>query len=603
MEQKTYSIVDWEDLYRIVKQVKETEIYHTAQSILLQIFSGISDPVQIRKMLTFLEQEIPKAAVSGMTACSSVVQGNMHINKIDFSFFFFAESDIEVVVYDCNEIDPVYAGQDIVKRIGEKENPVGLQVIATTSNLAIDGFLNKIMENDENMTIFGGGAGVLTEEYAGIMAENMNTDKSRNHIYAEDNLFVFGKEIYKKGIIATIFSGKKLKIQAGYSLGWHAIGKEMEVTRTKGNTCIAELDGQPIVSIYKKYLNVIPDKYLIRNTCEFPLVIKRKEMTVARTPSGYTEDGSIYLTSDIHKGEKVRLSYGNPAHILVESFKMCQGMANFEPQGLMAWICGNRITILKEAGKKEVSYYSNLFPHAIGAYSFAEIMQCSKGGGVLNSSIVVVGMREETIEISQKVSVISDMQLQDKEDIEIPYANRLLTFLEAITSELEESNRKLEKMATVDALTGIYNRRRIENVLEYEINKRTKEGNLCVIMFDIDHFKVFNDTYGHEVGDIVLQKVAQCALSVIRKQDTLGRWGGEEFLCVLPDTGIEAGFEVAERIRQTIEKMYFAEVDFVTVSVGVTVAMAEDTEEMIYQRVDRALYRAKETGRNRVIRG
>ena len=107
-------------------------------------------------------------------------------------------------------------------------------------------------------------------------------------------------------------------------------------------------------------------------------------MTVARTPSGYTEDGSIYLTPDIHKGEKVRLSYGNPAHILVESFKMCQGMANFEPQGLMAWICGNRIAILKEAGKKEVSYYSKLFPHAIGAYSFAEIIQCSRGGGVLN---------------------------------------------------------------------------------------------------------------------------------------------------------------------------------------------------------------------------
>ena len=97
---------------------------------------------------------------------------------------------------------------------------------------------------------------------------------------------------------------------------------------------------------------------------------------------------------------------------------------------------------------------------------------------MLNSSIVVVGMREETIEISQKVSVISDVQLQDKEDIEIPYTNRLLTFLEAITSELEESNRKLEKMATVDDLTGIYNRRRIENVLEYEINKRTKEGHL-----------------------------------------------------------------------------------------------------------------------------
>ncbi|MBP7348050.1 MAG: GGDEF domain-containing protein [Butyrivibrio sp.] len=603
MEQKTYSIADWEDLYGIVKQVKETEVYHTAKSILLQIFVGISDPVQTRKMLALLEQEIPKASIVGMTACSSVVQGKMHINMLDFSFFFFEESDIEVVAYDCSETDPVLAGQDIVKHIENKEHPVGLQVMATTSNLAIDGFLNKIMEQDDSITIFGGGAGVLTEEYAGIMAENMSTEKSRNHIYTQDNLYVFGKEIYQKGIIATIFSGKKLQIQAGYSLGWHAIGKEMEVTRTKGNTCIAELDGQPIVSIYKKYLNVIPDKYLIRNTCEFPLVIKRKEMTIARTPSGYTEDGSIYLTSDIHKGEKVRLSYGNPAHILVESFKMCQGMADFEPQGLTAWICGNRIAILKEAGKKEVSYYSKLFPHAIGAYSFAEIIQCSRGGGVLNSSIVVVGMREETVEISQKVSVISDVQLQDKEDIEIPYTNRLLTFLEAITSELEESNHKLEKMAAIDDLTGIYNRRRVESVLEYEITKRTKEGRLCVVMFDIDHFKVFNDTYGHEVGDTVLQKVAQCALSVIRKQDTLGRWGGEEFLCVLPDTGIEAGVEVAERIRRTIEQTYFSEVDFVTVSVGVTVALDEDTEEMIYQRVDRALYRAKETGRNRVIRG
>jgi diguanylate cyclase (GGDEF)-like protein/PAS domain S-box-containing protein len=161
---------------------------------------------------------------------------------------------------------------------------------------------------------------------------------------------------------------------------------------------------------------------------------------------------------------------------------------------------------------------------------------------------------------------------------------------------------KLQQLATVDSLTSIYNRYKINEEIEIEIgrNKRYDE-NFALAMFDIDHFKRVNDTYGHEIGDYVLQEISAIVTKEIRESDRFGRWGGEEFMLILPKLNKEEALHVSEKLRAKIEGHRFKDVEHITISIGVTVFRPEDTKVTLLKRVDEALYRAKDEGRNRVM--
>ncbi len=152
-----------------------------------------------------------------------------------------------------------------------------------------------------------------------------------------------------------------------------------------------------------------------------------------------------------------------------------------------------------------------------------------------------------------------------------------------------------------DPLTRVFNRRKILHELEkeYERSKRFKQP-LSILMIDIDHFKRVNDTYGHLVGDLVLQKVAKVIKNSIRKIDLVGRYGGEEFLVILPGTPLQGAVRVAERIRKKIEEENFPIVGHITVSVGAAELREYDDIESLIHRADEKLYEAKKSGRNRV---
>lgn len=167
---------------------------------------------------------------------------------------------------------------------------------------------------------------------------------------------------------------------------------------------------------------------------------------------------------------------------------------------------------------------------------------------------------------------------------------------------------RMQKIASLDPLTGVYNRRLgMKRLREEYLRAERDGGELGVAMFDIDHFKDVNDTYGHLVGDKVLSAVAETAAGVLRESDVIIRYGGEEFLVVLPSAGIDAVGVVGERIRKAIEARMVktgAGPVRVTVSVGLTNydPATHDIEEDLLKKADDALYAAKEGGRNRVVR-
>ena len=166
-------------------------------------------------------------------------------------------------------------------------------------------------------------------------------------------------------------------------------------------------------------------------------------------------------------------------------------------------------------------------------------------------------------------------------------------------------SQKLAEQARRDALTGAYNRRHLGEQLDYQIANFMRNQQLfSVVLIDIDHFKLINDHHGHDVGDVVLIGATQAMAQALRKVDVFGRWGGEEFLCILPNTHSDDAIRCAERLRQCLKDANFDEHSpglRVTASFGVATSQDGDGVDGIVKRCDLALYRAKSEGRDRVV--
>lgn len=180
-------------------------------------------------------------------------------------------------------------------------------------------------------------------------------------------------------------------------------------------------------------------------------------------------------------------------------------------------------------------------------------------------------------------------------------------------SKLEESNRTLERrvtertrelaeLATTDSLTGLLNHAEILKQADYELNRSIRyKHQFSVLMLDIDHFKSVNDEHGHRIGDRILLDVSKIIKDSCRHIDKLGRYGGEEFLIICPETDKDSAVELAERIRSRVEEMQAGKVQRVTCSIGVASFTNEQHRDDLVDAADMALYEAKKQGRNRVV--
>ncbi len=172
----------------------------------------------------------------------------------------------------------------------------------------------------------------------------------------------------------------------------------------------------------------------------------------------------------------------------------------------------------------------------------------------------------------------------------------------ALLAHIKILSTMLAEIAYTDSLTHIYNRLHFAHFLDIEIDKAKRYGStFSIIFFDLDHFKVVNDNYGHLVGDKVLEKITDIVSKANRSTDIFARYGGEEFIILVAETNLSGALNHAERLRCDIEKFKFKTAGHITSSFGVTEFIAEsDTLETLLDRADKALYLAKEYGRNRV---
>lgn len=170
-------------------------------------------------------------------------------------------------------------------------------------------------------------------------------------------------------------------------------------------------------------------------------------------------------------------------------------------------------------------------------------------------------------------------------------------------TKLKEKSNLFEYQASHDKLTGLFNRNKFDEVYSKEVKRSKRYNNeLSMIIFDIDDFKMVNDNYSHQIGDDVLKEIAKIIQNGVREQDINVRWGGEEFLILLPQTNLEGAVIVASKIRIAIKEHLFSNKDLrITASFGVSQLLSEDTETTFISRGDNLLYEAKKTGKDKVI--
>ena len=172
------------------------------------------------------------------------------------------------------------------------------------------------------------------------------------------------------------------------------------------------------------------------------------------------------------------------------------------------------------------------------------------------------------------------------------------------TYRLRRLNAELLHISNTDKLTGLANRQKLSgDMAEAMLRSHQRELPLSVLLLDVDNFKNVNDTFGHLAGDAVLQALSALAVDVLRQQDIAGRWGGEEFLVLLPEADADKAGEIAEKLRRRIEEFSFADGLRCTVSIGLAEMRPHDTQDSLIHRADTALYHAKRMGKNRVSVG
>ena len=258
----------------------------------------------------------------------------------------------------------------------------------------------------------------------------------------------------------------------------------------------------------------------------------------------------------------------------------------------------NKIFELRENDSKDDVLLRYLHPldRSRVKQSLSTALQSTNDNWYVESRFIMPSGKTKWLQISARLHAAD-------EDTAQRYIGVVVDVTEQVKQQqlLQEKNTELERLSTTDPLTDLYNRAKLEGVLQHELYRSQRYKSDCsVIMIDVDYFKRVNDSYGHQIGDQVLQMVAEIMQNNTRNTDWPGRWGGEEFLIVCPETDLAAAMIVAENLRSLIEETEFPMVGHKTASFGVAQLKAEELEKDLLKRVDDALYQAKSSGRNKV---
>ena len=562
----------------------------TYRRLLFHVYSGIASEAATVQVARSLQAQFPKAHIVGTMSAGEIMNGRLMPRGVLVGALLFESANVQVLRYDHILDREAFVGRRIRKDVEAIPHAKAVELLFPGTEIHTKGLFGQLSHCDTGIQFFGG--------YSG------------GHELNAPARFVFDPSgIMRDSIMVTVLSGKDLHVDVDKVIGWEPLGLPFTVTKAEGNRLI-ELDGHPASEVYEKFLQI--DRTQTDNAEEgytFPFLAQYKGDAWLRSAIHIEEDGSLDLHGYVTEGTEIQLSYGNTDSIVQQINQRVEAIRQFKPQVILLYSCIVRKAFWEDFVDIEMEPFAQLCSTA-GFHTWGEIQRNPRTNEVVehNVTLLSVALREgepsaqELAHVHVNDSVLKGPAAQLRRLTSLVYT--AMGELQKAHSEMRDLNNRLTVLAERDALTGLYNRGKIEALIERMLdNSAVTNQPMSLVMMDIDHFKRVNDVFGHHAGDKVLQEFATLlgATAATWAGAEAGRWGGEEFFLALPSARASSALVVAERLRTAIEQHPFPTVGQVTASMGVIAVVGDVDRKKVFARVDDALYRAKEGGRNRVV--
>lgn len=542
--------------------------------ILISIYTHWNKPETIREMTRLFCDAFPEAEIAGMTTAGGIENGRMHLRQTIVTIQFFEKSDVHAAIYDFSKESMSALGERALADCQKEKDLSAVLLFLTQQYYDFEPFLAALDKLSKDIPICGG--------YA--------------HTYLqEDGIYVFTKDaILSCGILLITYAGA-VQVLTQSVMGWQPLGRTMTITAMDGPLVIRSLDHEPAAYFYQKYLHSTDFE---KSQLLFPLVRNAHQFRLAVLPLDAKSNGALQTNVFSHVGDQVQMAYGDPDQVILSSHKALDHIERFVPEGMLLLSCVTRRYFLKEDVNQILSAYGD-FCVAPGGYVNGELIRIEGKTQTTNMTLVSVCFREgEPPLVNTAKKHHAPVVLGEA----LSTVQRLATFITETTKELAETQKQLSFAASHDSFTGLLNRGSIEKMLcRCHEDASARQLAFSALMIDLDTFKHINDTFGHNKGDEVIREVAAIMKRMIRPTDFAGRWGGDEFVIILPGTTLANARIVASRLQQAFQTIRLPDLSFLTASIGCTTASPDETEQTFYKRMDDALYLAKEGGRNRII--
>lgn len=581
LKQFQFEYQNLEQLKNELIKIKQWQSSHIFSSTLFQVYSTILDNDIFIEMFKEIEDILPNAYYLGCSSNGNIIDGKMSGSEVIVicTIFEYPSTKIKVIQHDMD--NPTYVAEKLVEEINHNSWVKAVEFLVTIRGKSMTNFCNTMSNVRQGVKMFGGGA----------LSADLNSDIAC--VYSNS----MGYSAH--GIVAILLGGDDFYVDDMFITGWKPLGRIFKITSADGYT-LKEIDNKPAYEAYYKYLNIENDENFFFNTLEFPFLYKHNGIDLLRAPVLSNPDGSLTMTSDMEEGSNARIAYGDPWTILDSVNNRITDVEKFCPEVIHIFSCAGRRTFW---GNEEVSNetipFQAIAPTS-GFFTSCEFLRTNKYVNQHNVTLVIAMMRE-----GEKIQPKETLFLQkEKFSTKVSMIQRLATFIEAATEELEEANRKLALSVVTDGMTNLLNRTEINRLITKATkDKPTTHKNLCLVMLDLDNFKSVNDTYGHQEGDKVIIALSNILKNVSNKYENThsGRWGGEEFMLLLEGYTLNQATDMAESIRVKFAETKFKKFSNRTVSIGVTEIKENELPDTACIRVDNALYKAKKSGKNTIV--
>lgn len=393
-------------------------------NILIQVFTSVIRVEFISNIIEEITSLIPQAEIIGTTTAGEIYKGRAVNNKTVISLTIFEEIQIKAKLLSDN--DEYNLGLDVAKELIKENTKV---IIMFSNGLRTNGsdILKGIESINNNVIVCGGQAG--------------------DNGYLKET-FVFTKEgITKDGIAAASLTGKNLNITTELNFSWSPIGKEMTITKASDNR-IFTIDNFKAVDIYRKYLGDEVAKELPMSATEFPLIIKKNGIDVARVPSACYDDGSLSFLGNIKSGDKVQFGYGNINTIKEKALKIANRLIdNKNIEAIFVYECFSRKALMQDNISIETCILNNISP-TFGFFTYGEFFTFKHSKELLNIAMTILGLSEGKQDFHKNEIVLTKNQSQSQnffEGKELSIIRAFTNLVSEVTKELQESNEMLAK--------------------------------------------------------------------------------------------------------------------------------------------------------------